>query len=91
MTELERKIRFDAALEMVQHVYHDYCRDESKTREQAGKFCDFVIDMIKFSEVLKNEVEKPTLDNQIGSAADRLPLQREEEHTSPPPQTKEQR
>ena len=34
MTATERKIRFDIALEMVQKVYGDYCRDKSKTREE---------------------------------------------------------
>lgn len=84
MTELERKIRFDAALEMVQNVYHDYCRDESKTREQAGKFCDFVIDMIKFSEVLKSEAAKPTLDSQMDAAASRKDDQKQQGPTHSP-------
>lgn len=55
MTAAERRIRFNIALEMVQSVYTDYCRDESKTREQSGKFCDFVVDMINFSAVLNGE------------------------------------
>lgn len=58
MTPLERKIRFDIALEIVQSVYTDYCKDQSKNREQTGAFCDFTIDMIKFSSVLSGEVEE---------------------------------
>ena len=57
MTDLERKIRFDAALEQVQRVYTDYCRDENKTREQVGDFCEFVIKMVYFADKLKKEVE----------------------------------
>lgn len=57
MTNAERSIRFETALEIVQRVYSDYCNDESKTREQARAFCDFIIDMNKFSSVLRKEAE----------------------------------
>jgi len=79
MTADERRIRFEAALEMVEKVYHDYCHDGSKTREDCGKFCDFVTDMINFSSVLKNEAAKTPLDNQIDEAATRQTQQRQQE------------
>ena len=55
MTKNERRIRFEFALEMVEKVYTDYCHDEAVTREQAGEFCQFVQDMIRFSTVLREE------------------------------------
>lgn len=90
MTADERKIRFEAALEMVEKVYNDYCRDESKTREERSKFCDFVIDMVNFSSVLKSEATKTPLDNQIDEAVKRQTQQNNEE-LSPSPQAKEHR
>ena len=58
MTEAERKIRFDIALEMAQKVYNDYCHDQNKTREQAYEFCCVVQEMIRFSAVLDGEVKE---------------------------------
>lgn len=55
MTDVERKIRFDIAVEMVQRIYDDYCRDQSKTREQSYEFCCLVNDMITFASKLGKE------------------------------------
>ena len=55
MTDKERCIRFETAMDIVRDVYSDYCKDESKTREQAREFCHFVINMAKFSAILRNE------------------------------------
>ena len=90
MTADERRIRFEAALEMVEKVYHDYCHDGSKTREECGKFCDFVTNMINFSSVLKSDATKTPLANQIDEAT-RRQAQQNNEDLSPPPQAKEHR
>lgn len=58
MTATERKIRFDIALEMVQKVYGDYCRDKSKTREETYEFCCLVREMTAFADTLGKEVTK---------------------------------
>lgn len=57
MTAEERYIRFKTALDIIQNIYSDYCNDVNTTREQAREFCDFVIDMIKYSTILQNEIE----------------------------------
>lgn len=57
MTPNERKIRFDIALEQVQRIYDDYCKDRTTTREQTYEFCCLVREMIQFAEVLKNEAK----------------------------------
>lgn len=58
MTNEERCIRFETALEIVRNVYSDYCKDESKTREQGREFCYFVIDMAKQLAILRAEAQK---------------------------------
>lgn len=58
MTKEERKIRFDAALEMVEKVYSDYCHDPNMTREQRGRFNDLVTDMNNFLTVLDDEAKE---------------------------------
>lgn len=51
MSKEERKIRFDVALEIVEKVFSDYCKDSSSTRKQRQEFNDLVIGMIHFLEV----------------------------------------
>ena len=58
MTNEERCIRFETALDIVRNVYSDYCKDESKTREQSKEFCYFVIDMAKQLAILRAEAKK---------------------------------
>lgn len=58
MTPDERKIRFDIALDIADKVYTDYCHDMNVTREDARKFCDFIIDMQRFSAFLEQEAQK---------------------------------
>ena len=55
MTSNERSIRFNIALEQVQRIYDDYCKDRTTTREQTYEFCCLVREMIQFAETLKNE------------------------------------
>lgn len=57
MTRDERKIRFDVALEIVQNVYSDYCKDQDMTREQCYDFNDLVVSMIHFSSRLGEEAK----------------------------------
>ena len=57
MTVAERSIRFNLALEMVQRVYDDYCRDENKTREQTYEFCCLVREMAVFADTLAKEAQ----------------------------------
>lgn len=58
MTKEERKIRFDVALEIVQKVFTDYCKDQDVSREERHDFNDVVLDMIRFSSVLGKESKK---------------------------------
>ena len=58
MTATERKIRFDIALEMVQRIYSDYCRDQNTTREQSYEFCCLVREMVVFADTLGEEAKK---------------------------------
>ena len=61
MTPQERAVRFQVASEIVREIYSDYCNDNTKTREQAYEFCDFVRTMNEFDNKLKLEVnEHPT-------------------------------
>ena len=56
MTPEEREIRFDVARKIVDEIYTDYCKDNSKTREQAREFCNFVCSMNNFQQKLKLEI-----------------------------------
>lgn len=58
MTAAERKIRFDIALEQVQRIYNDYCRDSNTTRDQTYEFCCLVRNMITFADILGKEVKE---------------------------------
>ena len=58
MTNEERCIKFETAFDIVRNVYSDYCKDESKTREQSKEFCYFVIDMAKQLAILRAEAQK---------------------------------
>lgn len=58
MNATERKIRFEIALEMVERIYSDYCRDQSKTREEVQNFCYVVQQMIAFTTTLDEEARK---------------------------------
>lgn len=57
MTKNERQTRFDVALEIVNGVYTDYCKDEKVTREQANEFCQLIQDMIRFSLILGGKLK----------------------------------
>lgn len=57
MTASERSIRFNLALEMVQRIYDDYCRDQNKTREQTYEFCCLVREMTVFADKLVKEAD----------------------------------
>lgn len=58
MNATERKIRFEIALEMVERIYNDYCRDQSKTREETMRFCHIVQRMIIHKSTLDEEARK---------------------------------
>lgn len=58
MNATERKIRFEIALEMVKRIYNDYCRDQSKTREETYKFCYIIQQMVTFASTLDEETRK---------------------------------
>lgn len=53
MTAAERKARFDVALEIINTVYTDLCRDPNATKEHVYEFCSLVIEMNQFGETLK--------------------------------------
>ena len=57
MSNLEREIRFSTAVDIINKVYSDYCSDNSKTREQARRFLDFMIEMHNMHEILSKETE----------------------------------
>lgn len=58
MTPSERSIRFNIALEMVQRIYTDHCRDENTSREENYEFCCFVREMVRFADTLKNSAKE---------------------------------
>lgn len=58
MVRERRKIQFDVALELIEKVYSDYCKDADVTREQAYEFYGLVQDMIRFSTVLDNQIKE---------------------------------
>ena len=53
MTAEERKARFDVALEIVNTIYTDMCRDPNVTKAHVYEFCSLIIVMNQFGETLK--------------------------------------
>lgn len=58
MSPDERSIRFHIALEMVERIYNDHCRDTSVSREESYDFCCFVRDMQSFAHKLEQKAKE---------------------------------
>ncbi len=58
MTKEERKIRMQVALEILNDVYTDICRDNEITREETRDFCDFIIETRKFLNNFNKKMEE---------------------------------
>ncbi len=48
MTKAERRTRFEVAIEVVNTVFSDMCRDRDVPKEQTREFCDLIIQMNQF-------------------------------------------
>lgn len=58
MTNEERRIRMEVALEIMNEVYSDCCCDREISREETRDFCDFIIDTRKFIGTMFDKPKK---------------------------------
>lgn len=70
MTEIERKIRFDVAIDIVNDVFTDMCREPANvvSRETAQEFAYFLMDMRAWARHLGGEL---SLEETLADAAKR--------------------